>query len=299
MSHRKIGELVQGIMNETDERIGAVSHDSPVLTGLNQLDAMVGGFHPSELIILGARPAVGKTAFSLNVVSHMARTQMRGALIFSLKMEGEHLAKRLICMVAGVYQSQWNSGSLEPDGLLKMRRAAKEIQTWPVLIDDTPQATLSIMHDSLAEAKAIAPVDLVVVDYAQLMSESPRGGPRRKREAMIIRSLKSMAREFRVPLLVLSCFSRVAEAKQPDKRHAGESYAHSEEADVVLTLSLRPLDYRPGPAPTVDLRVTKNPRGPTGEIPLVFDTLFQQFAEFSPTTSRTSPNEEISEDPPY
>ena len=247
-----------------------------VPTGLAQLDALLGGLQPSDLIILAARPSVGKTSLALNIAQHAAIRENKKVGVFSLEMSKEQLALRLLSAESGINPRPLQTGFVDETDWSKIARVMNDMATAPMWIDDSP--VLSVMELRTKARRLEAEqhgLDLVIVDYLQLMQAStPNKDANRVQEVSeISRGLKQLARELKVPVLALSQLSRGVEQRgsaEPRLSDLRESGSIEQDADVVIFL------YREGEQNTeaeVDLvkaKVAKHRNGPIGEVPLQF-----------------------------
>jgi len=253
-------------------------------TGFTDLDRTLTGFHPSELILLAARPGMGKTSFALNVLLHAGKFSGKTAVFFSLEMDRQQLANRLIAGEAFIDAKKLLTGQMAPDDWDKVTLAASALQRTKILIDDNPALTVADMN---AKCRRVENLGLVVIDYLQLMQAS--GGPtrysnenRQQVVADISRSLKIMAKELRVPVLCLSQLSRANESrtnKRPMLSDLRESGAIEQDADVVMFL-YREDYYNPDSDKhnQAECIIAKNRRGETTTVPLVWLPEFTSFS---------------------
>jgi replicative DNA helicase len=246
-------------------------------TGFVKLDEMTGGFHPGELIILAARPAMGKTAMALNIAQHAATGRNAHTVaIFSLEMSNESLLTRMLCAAARVDQQKFRAGFLSAEERRRLQAAAASFAGAPLFIDDSAAVNLMDIHAKLRRLRAEQGLGLVVIDYLQLMSGRGRFDNRVQEVSSLSRGLKLMAKELSVPMLVLSQLSRAPEVRQGDHRpqlsDLRESGSIEQDADVVMFI-FREEIYKPDREDlrgTAELMVAKQRNGPTGKIPLVF-----------------------------
>ncbi len=216
MTPRQVIESYQGGVNaflDPTRRIKGIS------TGFVRLDEMTGGLHPGELIILAARPSMGKTAMALNIAHHVAAGRNpQTVAIFSLEMSKESLLTRLLCAAARVDSQKFRAGYLNAEERRRLSLAASQLIEAPLFIDDTPSANLMDMHAKLRRLKAEHGLALAVIDYLQLMTGRGRFENRTQEISSLSRGLKMLAKELDVPLLVLSQLSRAPEVRQGDHR---------------------------------------------------------------------------------
>jgi replicative DNA helicase len=247
-----------------------------ISTGFTKLDEMTGGLHPGELIILAARPSMGKTAFALNVAWHVATKLRQPVAIFSLEMSNESLLTRMLCASAYVDSQRFRAGYLTQEERAKLRNAANEMVEAPIYIDDTPGANLMDMHAKLRRLNSEQKLGLVIVDYLQLMSGRGRSENRNQEVSALSRGMKLLAKELGVPMLVLSQLSRATETRIGDHRpqlsDLRESGSIEQDADLVGFIFREEVYKRD----REDLRglaefiLAKQRNGPVGKIDMVF-----------------------------
>src|SRR5258707_6188666 len=208
-------------------------------TGFAKLDEMTGGLHAGELIILAARPSMGKTALALNIAQHVAAKLDKAVAIFSLEMSKESLLTRMLCASARVDSQKFRSGYLNSEERQRLQVAASQLVRSPLFIDDTAGANLMDMHAKLRRLQAERKQDLglVVVDYLQLMSRRGRFENRNQEISTISRGVQLLSQELNLPMLVLSQLSRAPETRQGDHRpqlsDLRESGSIEKDADLV------------------------------------------------------------------
>ena len=273
-SPREVIEGYEGGVNaflDPSKRIKGIS------TGFLKLDEMTGGLHPGELIILAARPSMGKTALALNIAQHVAAGKTpQPVAVFSLEMSQEALLTRLLCATARVDSQKFRAGFLNADERRRLSFAATQIVESPLFIDDTAGINLMDMHAKLRRMKAEHGLALVVVDYLQLMSGRGSFENRNQEVSALSRGLKMLAKELAVPMLVLSQLSRAPEVRQGDHRpqlsDLRESGSIEQDADLVAFI-FREEVYKPDREDLrgiAELLIAKQRNGPTGKVNLVF-----------------------------
>ena len=247
-----------------------------VPTGLSQLDALLGGLQPSDLIVLAARPSVGKTSMALNIAQHAAVREKKRVAVFSLEMSKEQLALRLLSAETGINPRPLQTGFVDETDWSKIAMVMNDMATATMWIDDSPALSVMELRTKARRLEAEQRgLDLVVVDYLQLMqaSTSNKDSNRVQEVSEISRGLKQLARELKVPVLALSQLSRGVEQRgtaEPRLSDLRESGSIEQDSDVVIFL------YRDGeqnPDSEVELikaKVAKHRNGPIGEVPLQF-----------------------------
>ncbi len=288
----KVSELLEDSINRIEELIKSRSGITGIATGFTKLDEMTSGFQPSDMIILAARPSVGKTAFALNISANAAIKNDKNVLLFSLEMSKEQLVQRLLCMEGAIDSSRLRTGFLAQSEFPKLTRAADKLSRAPLFIDDTPNISILDIRSKARRHKAQHGCDMVVIDYLQLMSGSSRSESRQVEISEISRSIKGLARELSVPILALSQLSREAEkddSGSPKLSHLRESGAIEQDADVVMMLSRPPAHEQELGANVIKLDVAKQRNGPTGPIQMIFDKNIQRFKNLAEGGSSQEP----------
>jgi replicative DNA helicase len=279
----------QRILQEFEGGINAFLDPSKRIKGLStgflKLDEMTGGLHPGELVILAARPSMGKTALALNVAQHVAMhpNEKQTVAVFSLEMSRESLLTRMICAGARVDQQKFRAGYLNQDERRRLAKTASELVQAPLFIDDTSGTHMMDIHAKLRRLKAEHGLSLVVIDYLQLMSGRGRYENRNQEISTISRGLKLLAKDLKVPMLVLSQLNRAPETRPGDHRpqlsDLRESGSIEQDADLVAFI-FREEVYKQEDERLkglAELLVAKQRNGPTGKVNLVFLKEFTKF----------------------
>lgn len=207
-------------------------------TGFPRMDKTLAGLQPAQLIVIAARPGVGKTSFALNIAEHVATVEEKTVAMFSLEMSREQLATRLLCGKARVDSQRARVGELQPQDFAYLADAMGMLGKTKLYIDDTPSIGVTEMLAKLRQLKRkTGELGLVIIDYLQLMNSNGRAENRQQEISQITRALKILTRELQVPVLLLSQLSREAERdKKPKLSHLRESGAIEQDADVVIFL---------------------------------------------------------------
>ena len=252
-------------------------------TGFKRFDEMTGGLHPGELIIIAARPSMGKTALALNIADHVSSKLGKTVAVFSLEMSKESLLTRLLCARARVNGQRFRLGFLDAEERRRLQIAASELVESPLYIDDTSGSNLIDMHAKLRRLAAEQPLGLVIIDYLQLMSTRGRYENRNQEVSAISRGLKLLAKELKVPMLVLSQLNRAPETRAGDHRpqlsDLRESGSIEQDADIVAFI-FREEVYKPHDPEVrhkAQLITAKQRNGPIGTIMLRFDAATTRF----------------------
>ena len=253
-----------------------------IKTGYSAVDRKIGGLNKSDLILIAARPGMGKTSFALNIAVNVAMKAKHRVAVFSLEMSSEQITSRILSCEALVESNRLRSGNLEENDWVKLAQTAQLLSGSEIFIDDTAGITISEMK---AKLRRLRSVDLVIVDYLQLMSSGKRTDNRVQEVSEMTRNLKLMARELDVPVIVLSQLSRATESRQGHRQMLSdlrESGSIEQDADIVMFL-YRESYYQlqeGAPAPeqdTVECIVSKNRHGETGTAVLLWDGRHTKF----------------------
>jgi len=301
----RLKELIWPTMERIEQLQGRESALTGVPTGFNDLDEYTAGLQDSDLVILAARPSMGKTAFALNIVQHAAITHASKVALFSLEMSKDQLVQRLLCSEGLVDAQKLRRGMLQDADYPKLARAAGLLSAAHIWIDDSAALTPLAVRSKARRLKAEHDIDLVVVDYLQLM-QGPEDLDNRQQEiSYISRSLKALAKELNVPVLALSQLSRAPEQRggehrRPQLSDLRESGAIEQDADVVLFIYREEMYVAPSPdgkkldkdgndiERKAELIVGKQRNGPTGTISLIFE---KRFTRFDNASKREQPPE--------
>jgi replicative DNA helicase len=253
-------------------------------TGFRDLDGMLGGFQPSSLVIIGARPATGKTSLALAMVAAAAMKAKKPVLMFSLEMSHVELTQRLLCSEAGVDSKRIRTGNLTDDDWKRISRAVGRLGEAELWIDDNPNLTIMELRAKARRLKSqLGDLGLIVIDYLQLMSGRQSAENRQVEVSEISRGLKILARELETPVIALSQLSRGVEARQ-DKRPTladlRESGSLEQDADVVMFIYRDALyDREKADDGETELIVAKHRNGPIGTAHLTFLARFARFED--------------------
>src|SRR4030081_1073902 len=285
LSEKRIGRGFLGVQEIVKESFGSVDallQRGQRITGLathyTDLDEMTSGFQRSDLIIIAARPSMGKTAFAMNIAENAAIEDQQVVGVFSLEMSREALLLRLLCSQARVDAHKMRTGSLWQDDTKKLVRAMEQLAHAPIFIDDTPGISLSEMRAKSRRLKQSAgKLDLIIVDYLQLMSGGGKRFENRTQEVSAIsRGLKALAKELAVPVIALSQLSRAPESRGGDHRpqlaDLRESGSIEQDADVVAFIFREEVYKQDDPdlQGKAELIIAKQRNGPTGRVKLAF-----------------------------
>lgn len=253
-----------------------------IATGFYDLDYKTAGLQPSDLILIAARPSMGKTAFVLNIAEYVSLKQNIPTVIFSLEMSKDQLVKRILAMNSKVDSQSIRTGNLKSEEWAKLMESARVVGNSNLIIDDTSAISISELRSKCRKLKLERNLGLVVIDYLQLMSGSKRAESRQQEISEISRSLKALAREIDCPVIALSQLSRAVE-QRPDKRpmlsDLRESGAIEQDADVVMFIYRD--EYYNHDTEDVgisEIIIGKQRNGPTGTVKLAWLSQFTKFA---------------------
>ena len=253
-----------------------------IATGFYDLDYKTAGLQPSDLILIAARPSMGKTAFVLNIAEHVALKNNITTAIFSLEMSKDQLVKRIMSMHSKVDSQSIRSGDLNDQEWLKIVESARTIGNSNLIIDDTSSISVSEIRSKCRKYKLEHNLGLVIIDYLQLMSGNKKSESRQQEISEISRSLKGLAREINTPVIALSQLSRAVE-QRPDKRpmlsDLRDSGAIEQDADVVMFIYRDEYyNHDSEEAGVSEIIIGKQRNGPTGTIKLAWLSQYTKFA---------------------
>ncbi|MBP2242662.1 replicative DNA helicase [Cytobacillus eiseniae] len=253
-----------------------------IATGFAELDKMTAGFQRNDLIIVGARPSVGKTAFALNIAQNVATKTDENVAIFSLEMGAEQLVMRMLCAEGNIDAQRLRTGSLTDDDWGKLTMAMGSLSNAGIFIDDTPGVRITEIRSKCRRLKQEHGLGMILIDYLQLILGSGRSGENRQQEVSeISRSLKALARELQVPVIALSQLSRGVEQRQ-DKRpmmsDIRESGSIEQDADIVAFLYRDDYyDKESEDKNIIEIIIAKQRNGPVGTVQLAFVKEYNKF----------------------
>ena len=294
---RKIGqdfapikEIIFSTLDKIDEMHKAKGGITGLSTGFTNLDKLTGGFQRSDLILIAARPSMGKTAFVLNVAQHMATRDKKSVAIFSLEMPREQLAMRMMCAEGLIDSQHFRTGAMSNDEWKNLVDAADRLSASPMFNDDTAGVNAVELRNKARRISKEHGLDCIIIDYLQLMDGGAhsRIDNRQQQISDISRSLKALARELKVPVIALSQLSRGPESRtsrKPMLSDLRESGSLEQDADMVAFL-YREDYYNPETEKKnlTELIIAKNRNGPTETVELYFHKNFTRFTDYSPRT---------------
>jgi replicative DNA helicase len=280
---------IKDVAKEVIEMVDRFSKTERLVTGLpsgfSELDMMTTGFHPSDLIILAARPGMGKTSFMLSLLSHIALNEEKPVAVFSLEMSKEQLVLRLLSSLAEIPLQKLRSGYVTQQDKEKLLSTAVALSKAEIYIDDSPALTTTELRVKARKLKKEKGVEFVAIDYLQLLRTPLRKSSRQEEVAEISRNLKALAKELSIPVLALAQLSRQVEHRsdrRPQLADLRESGQIEQDADLIIFIH-RPEYYKKNPAPEekgiAELIIAKQRQGPTGIVKTAF---IKDFAKFAP-----------------
>ncbi|MBR3508654.1 MAG: replicative DNA helicase [Lachnospiraceae bacterium] len=288
-----IRQVVSNAMDKIDKASKMNGYVTGVATGFIDLDYRTAGMQPSDLVLIAARPSMGKTAFALNIAQNVAFRQKKCVAIFSLEMSKEQLVNRMFSLESNVDAQKLRTGQLADNEWERLIESAAEIGKSKLIIDDTPSISVSELRSKCRKFKMEHDLSMIIIDYLQLMSGSGKNESHQLEIAEISRNLKAVARELNVPVLALSQLSRGVEGR-PDHRpmlsDLRDSGAIEQDADVVMFI-YRDDYYHPDTEKKgiSEIIVAKQRNGPIGTVELVW---LPEYTKFANLDRRKSGNQE-------
>ena len=276
-----IKDLVRQGIEKLDFLYQRKQHVTGIPTGFEKFDHMTSGLQNSDLIIIAGRPSMGKSALAISMAEYVGIEQKQGVAVFSLEMSKEQLVQRMLCSQARVDAHKVRSGFLAPADWPKLTAAAGRVSESKIFIDDTPAISVLELRAKARRLKANQGIELIILDYLQLMRSTTQSESRQQEISEISRSLKALARELSVPVIALSQLSRAVESRQDHKPQLSdlrESGAIEQDADLVVLLMreeyYNPTEENKGVA---DVNIAKQRNGPVGTVKLAFIKEYMRF----------------------
>ena len=280
--YSSVKDVLLNVLDEIEELCKSGKSISGLDSGFVDLDAKTSGLNKSALIIVAARPAMGKSAFVLNIASYVARHQKTPVMIFNLEMSKEEVTKRILCAESQVDSSKVKNATLDSEDWIKLGETSGIISDMPIYIDDTPGLSSAELRAKCRKAKLEKNIGLVIIDYLQLMESKSKSPSRQQEVSEISRSLKILAKELQVPVIALSQLSRAAEARtdhRPMLSDLRESGSIEQDADIVMFLHREDYyDENTEKKNIAEVIVAKNRSGSTGTVELAWQPEFTKFA---------------------
>jgi replicative DNA helicase len=283
---RTVKSILPEVVNRIDELYQNEGQLTGIPTGFKQLDEMTSGLQPGDLIIIAGRPSMGKTTLAVNMAENAALGSKKSAAIFSMEMSAEALTLRMLSSLGRINQGHLRSGRLQEDDWPRIDTAMTMLGSASIHVDETPALTPTEIRARARRLKRERGLDLIVVDYLQLMQVTGTKENRATEISEISRSLKALARELKVPVIALSQLNRGVEQRQEKKpvmSDLRESGALEQDADVIL-LIYREEVYDPNTTRKgiADIIIAKQRNGPTGEVQMTFLGQYTKFENYAP-----------------
>lgn len=267
-------EQIEKIFNNKGQTTG-------VATGFPELDAKTSGLQPGDMVLIAARPSMGKTTFAMNIGQYAALREGKNVVVFSLEMSKEQLAYRMLCSEANIDMVKLKTGDLDENDWERIAKAAGPIANSKVFIDDTAGASVMEMRSKCRRIKIEHGIDLIIIDYLQLMSGSTRSESRQQEVSEISRSIKALAKEMHCPVIALSQLSRAPEQRadhRPMLSDLRESGSIEQDADIVMFLYRDEYYNKESEDKNVaECIIAKQRNGPTGTVKLAFLGQYSKF----------------------
>lgn len=280
-------EIVKASIQKIEELYKNKAEITGIGTGFKKLDEMTAGLHPGEMTIIAARPSMGKTAFSLNIAQHVALRLKKTVAYFSLEMGKESMMMRMLSAESRVSMSEIRNGRIQDSAWPKLINAASALSEASIFIDDTPGVSPFEIRSRARRLKAEHGLDLIMIDYLQLMSMKQKFNSREQEVAEISKSLKAIAKELQIPIVALAQLNRGVEGrteKKPMLSDLRESGSIEQDADVIMMLYRE--DYydkeNPEKQGHAEIIVGKQRNGATGPVKLRFDAQYNKFRDAEP-----------------
>ena len=285
--YSSIKDILISTFDELEKLYNQKGRISGITTGFSGIDRMTSGLHNSDLIILAARPAMGKSAFAINIATSVAKSNIPVA-IFNLEMSKEQVVNRILSSEAMVDSNKLRTGQLDDNDWMKLASTSGILSDTPIYIDDTPGISIMEIRTKCRKLKMEKEIGLVVIDYLQLITASGKKNSSREQEiSEISRSLKILAKELNIPVIALSQLSRSAEKRQDDKRpmlsDLRESGAIEQDADIVMFIYRE--DYYNPETPeknVAEIIFAKHRGGSTGTVKLKWIGNYTKFLDIAP-----------------
>jgi replicative DNA helicase len=290
---RAARDVIKDVLENIEKMSSSNTNITGTATGYRQLDRMTNGFQRGDLIILAARPSMGKTALALNMALNAAQISKQAVALFSLEMPAEQLITRMLSVKSRINGSTLRTGQLTNNSEWNaLNEAAADLRESKIFIDDSPSLRVAEIFSKCRKLQTEHPLSLIVVDYIQLISSSGRSNSENRQQEVseISRSLKALARELNVPVIGLSQLSRLVEQradKRPQLSDLRESGALEQDADLVLFLYRQAYyekEETPASTEKTEVLISKHRNGPTGQVDLAFESAINAFYNFAEQT---------------
>ena len=278
-----LSEILEATLHEIEVASGRTDEMTGVPTGFLELDELTHGLHPGQMIVIAARPAVGKSTIGLDIARSAAIKHGMATAVFSLEMSKTEITMRVLSAEASLQLQDLRKGTLRDEGWQKLARVMGDISVAPLYIDDSPNMTLMEIRAKCRRLKQLHNLKLVVIDYLQLMSSGKKVGSRQQEVSEFSRAIKLLAKELDVPVIAISQLNRGPEQrtdKRPQMSDLRESGSIEQDADMVILLH-RDRDPGSGKEGEADVIVAKHRNGPTRDITLAFQGHYSRFTNMA------------------
>lgn len=291
---RVANEVVTEVLDNIQNMSSSHTSITGTPTGYRRLDGLTNGFQNGDLIVLAARPSVGKTAFACNVALNAAQISKKAVAMFSLEMPAEHLITRMLSAKSRLTGSALRTGQIRNNNEWNaLNEAAADLKQTKIYIDDSATVRVSEIFSKCRKLQTEHPLGLIIIDYIQLISSGKNNSDNRQQEVSeISRNLKALARELKVPVIALSQLSRSVESrsdKRPQLSDLRESGAIEQDADIVLFLYRQAYYERDEDRPEtekIEVLIAKHRNGPIGQVDLAFESAINAFYNYSETNPK-------------
>lgn len=284
--YKSVSELLANVVDRIDMLAGLDSSITGISTGFDDFDEMTAGLQESDLIIVAGRPSMGKTTFAMNIAEYAAISGKLSVAVFSMEMPGEALVMRMLSSLSRVDQNRVRSGKLDDDDWAKLTSSMSLLSEARLFIDDTPALSPTELRARARRIKREHDLDLVVIDYLQLMQVAGSSENRTNEISEISRGLKTLAKELSVPVIALSQLNRSLEQrtdKRPIMSDLRESGAIEQDADVISFVYREEVYNKDDPElkGRAEIIIGKQRNGPIGVIPLTFNGMYTRFDNYA------------------
>lgn len=281
--YESLSDLLAPVLDEVDKTQQSDNQVTGVPTGFRELDDLTGGLHAGQMIVVAARPAIGKSTLGVDIARNAAVKAKQTAAVFSLEMSKSEITKRVLSAEAQVNLSKLTKGGMGQDDWMKIARVQDKVASAPLFIDDSPNLTLMEIRAKARRLKQQHDLRIMVIDYLQLMTSGKRVESRQQEVSEFSRALKLLAKELEIPVIAISQLNRGAEQRQgnrPQMSDLRESGAIEQDADIVILLHRDEAYDRESPRPgEADLIVAKHRNGQTADIVLAFRGKYASFKD--------------------
>ena len=280
--YASIKEVLISTFDELEKKFQNKSKISGIESGFIDLDAKTSGLNPSDLIIIAARPAMGKSAFVLNIANYVAQHMKTPVMIFNLEMSKEQVVNRILCSEGEVDSMKFRNADLDSEDWLKLGEASGRLSEAPIYVDDTPGLSSAELRAKCRKAKIEKGIGLIIIDYLQLMESKVKSSSRQQEVSEISRSLKILAKELNVPVIALSQLSRATESRtdhRPMLSDLRESGSIEQDADIVMFIHREDYYEKETEKQNIaEIIIAKNSSGSTGTVELAWLPQYTKFA---------------------